>query len=155
MRNATTRLREGIQDLVYCLRHKKLGRWLSERLRTFLSCRIEYFVLTRSLEEPLPSLEARVPITYRVAEPDDLSYLRDAVLPSELAYFRKRLAHGRVCILALYQDNLAAYIWASDEVNFEIDNLELRLEPGDVYWDDAVTLPAYRCQGVYSALHLQ
>lgn len=155
MRNATTRLREGIQDLVYCLRHKKLGRCLSERLRTFLYCRIEYFVLTRSLEEPLPSLEARVPITYRVAEPDDLSCLRDAVLPSQLAYFRKRLAHGRVCILALYQDNLTAYGWVTDKVTFEIDNLQLQLGPGDAYLDDIYTLPAYRRQGIGGGLHLE
>jgi ribosomal protein S18 acetylase RimI-like enzyme len=158
MRNTITKLWGVIQNLAYHLRHRNfdaLGQWLSETLRTCLCHRIEYIVFTRSLEGPLPSFEARLPITYRVAEPDDLSYLRDVILPSELEYFSKRLAHGRICILALYQENLIAYAWASDEVNLEIDNLELRLEPGDVYLDDFYTLPAYRRQGVYSALHLQ
>jgi len=144
--------------LVYYLRHENLdatGRWLSETLRTFLYHHIEYIVFTRSLEEPLPSLEARVPITYRVAEPDDLSYLRDVVLPSQFEYMSKRLAHGRVCTLALYQDNLTAYGWVTDKVTFEIDNLQLRLGPGDAYVDDIYTLPAYRRQGIGGALHLE
>jgi len=155
MGNATAKLQRSIQDLVYSLRQNELGPWLSEKIRTFLYCRIEYYVLTRSLEEPLPSLEARLPITYRLAGPDDLPYLKDAVLPSEFAYFRKRLEHGRICILGFYEDKLTAYGWLTDEVVFGVDNLKLRLAPGDAYVDDIYTFPAYRRQGIGGALHLR
>jgi ribosomal protein S18 acetylase RimI-like enzyme len=158
MADLTAKLRAGFQDLIHCLRHGRIddaGRLLSEKLRTLLYCRIEYLVLTRSLEEPLPCLKARLPVTYRIARPDDLSYLRDAVLPSELAYFRNRLAHGRNCVMGFYQDNAASYGWITDEVTFEIDNLRLRLGPGDAYLDDIYTLPAYRHQGIGGELHLR
>jgi ribosomal protein S18 acetylase RimI-like enzyme len=158
MRNTIVKLRLIVQDFIYHLRNKnpgELGRWIFEKLSTLLYCRIEYFVLTRSLEEPLPLLEARLPITYRVAEPGDLSRLRDAILPSELAYFRARLARGRTCLLGFHQDEVAAYGWITDEVVFAIDNLQLRLGPGDAYVDDIYTLPAYRRQGIGSELHLR
>lgn len=158
MRNSIAKARGVIQDLVYHIRHRNIGaigQWLFETLRTFFHHRIEYIIFTRSLEDPLPSFEARLPLTYHVAEPDDLSYLRGIVLPSQLEYFSKRLAHGRICILALYQDNVTAYGWLAGKVDFERDNLELRLEPGDAYIDDLYTLPAYRRQGIQTGLHLQ
>lgn len=159
MRNIVTKLRGVIRDLMHYIRRGEFiaaVRWVFDTLRILLCHRIEYIVFTRSLEEPLPSYEARLPIAYyRMAEPDDLSHLRNAVLPSEFKYMRKRLAYGRICTLALHEGNLAAQIWASDELSFEVDNLELRLRPGDVYLDDAYTLPAYRHQGVYSALDVQ
>ncbi len=153
MRNTIVKLCLMMQDFIYFLGNKNLaefGRLTIGKLSTFLYCRIEYLVLTRSLEEPLPLVEARLPITYRVAEPDDLSRLEGAVLPSELAYFRERLAHGRICFLGFYQDDVAAYGWLTDEVVFEIDNLQLRLGLGDAYVDDIYTLPAYRRQGIAS-----
>jgi len=147
-----------VQDLIWHFRHKNLdtiGHWLSETSRIFFYHRIEYFVLTRSLKEPLPSLKARLPIAYHVAEPDDLSCLKDTILPSKLAYFRNRLAHGRICILGFHQNNVAAYGWTTDEVVFNIDNLQLRLGPGDAYVDDIYTLPTYRRQGIGGELHLR
>ena len=153
-----SKLRGMVQDLAYCLRRRDLattGRWLGETLRTLFYQRIEYTVFARSLEQPLPSFEACLPIVCRLATADDLSYLRDSVLPSEFERLSRRLAHGRICLLALYQDALAAYMWASEEVDLEIDNLELRLEPGDVYLDDAYTLPAYRRQGIQMGLHIR
>jgi ribosomal protein S18 acetylase RimI-like enzyme len=84
----------------------------------------------------------------------DLARFEGLVRPSERHYFRQRLTHGRRCFLALDNNNLAAYCWATTQVEFEIDNLEISLQPGDAYLDDAYTVPAYRRLGIQSALHV-
>jgi len=128
-------------------------RWLYQTLVSLPYRRIEYTVFTRSLEQ-LPAVEPRVPITLRPAAEADLARFRGLVPPSELDHFARRLAHGRYCFLALDGEKLAAYCWAATQIRFEIDNLEIQLEPGDTYVDDAYTIPAYRRQGIQSAVHL-
>ena len=158
MMNTLPKLWGFIQDLVYSLRNNDRDvtrQWLAGGLRTLVYHRIEYRVYTRSLEDPFPTFEARLPVTYHVAGPEDLPCLRGIVSPSEFAHFSKRLAHGRICILATYQRNITAYIWSTNKVEFEVDNLELPLELGDAYLDDAYTLPAHRRQGIQMALVLQ
>jgi len=156
MGSVITRLWGTVQDLRYYLCYRgpsAAGKWLWGALRTLFHHRIEYLVLARSVDEPLPSFKARLPITCRVAEPDGLSCLQEVVLPSEFERLSRRLAHGRVCHLALHRDNLAACGWTTGEVDRRIDNLELHLGPGDAYIDDLYTLPAWRRQGIQAALH--
>lgn len=156
MISVVTRLWGTVQDLGYYLRYRGPGascKWLWGTLRTLFVHRIEYVVLARSVDESLPSFQARLPVTCRVAEPNGLSCLREAVSPSEFERLSKRLAHGRICHLALHRDNLAAYGWTTGEVDRRIDNLELHLGPGDAYIDDLYTLPAWRRQGIQAALH--
>jgi ribosomal protein S18 acetylase RimI-like enzyme len=126
--------------------------WLFQALVSLPYCHTEYTVFVRSLREPLPAVEPRLAVTLRPAAEADLERFRDLVPPSELGYFRRRLAHGRHCFLALDGEHLAAYCWATNRVERDIDNLELHLQPGDVYGDDAYTAPAYRRQGIQSAL---
>ena len=156
MRSVVTGLWGTVQDLGHCLCYRgplAAGKWLWGTLRTLFHHRIEYVVLARSVDEFLPSFQARLPITCRVVQLDGLSCLREAVLPSEFERLGRRLAHGRVCHLALYRDKLAAYGWTTREVDRRIDNLELHLGPGDAYIDDLYTSPTWRRQGIQAALH--
>jgi len=158
MKNTITKLRGFTATLALYVRKKNfraLGRLLSQTLRSCLYRHIEYTVLARSLDVPLPVAESHLPVTFHFAEPDDLTHLRARVSPYEFARMSKRLANGRMCTLALYQDRLIAYGWATREVKFDIDNLELQLEPGEAYIDDLYTFPAYRRQRIQIALHLQ
>jgi ribosomal protein S18 acetylase RimI-like enzyme len=158
MMNPLLKLQGFVQDSLYYLRMKDRSftrQWLSGVLRTSVYHRIEYLIYAYSLQDPLPTFEARLPVTFRVAGPEDLPYLQNIVSPSEFAHFGKRLAHGRICTLALYRGKITAYVWLTDKVKYEIDNLELRLESGDAYIDDAYTLPAYRRQGIQTAMVLQ
>jgi ribosomal protein S18 acetylase RimI-like enzyme len=151
------RLRGAITDLTHSLRHgnfKAAGRRLFDHLRTFPFHRIEYLVLARSLQKPLPDLKPGASITYRVAERKDLARFKGLVSPSEFERFRERLARGRFCFLALHQGTLAAYEWATAKVNPDIDCLELQLAPGDVYINEVYTLPAWRRRNIQSALHV-
>ena len=128
------------------------GRWLVETLGSLPYRHIEYTVFTRSLLESLPVIKPRLPVTLRLATEVDLQRFQGLVLPSEMRYFARRMAHGRYCFVALDGENLAAYCWATTRIELDVDNLEIRLQPGDVYGDDAYTIPAYRRQGIQTAL---
>ncbi|MCR4405525.1 MAG: GNAT family N-acetyltransferase [Anaerolineae bacterium] len=130
------------------------SRWLIEVLALLPYRHIEYIVFVRSLREPLPVVTPRLPVTLRPATEADLTRFQGLVPPSEIRYFSQRLAHARHCFLALDGEQLAAYCWATTQVESHVDNLELKLQPGDVYVDDAFTVPAYRRQGIQTAVHL-
>jgi ribosomal protein S18 acetylase RimI-like enzyme len=133
---------------------RQTGCWLFGTLVSLPYCRVEYTVFARSLVEPLPTVEPRMPVSLCLATEADLARFRGLVPPSELRHFARRLAHGRYCFLALDGENLAAYCWASTQVEFDIDNLEMQLRPGDAYVDDAYTVPAYRRQRIQTVVHL-
>jgi ribosomal protein S18 acetylase RimI-like enzyme len=114
---------------------------------------IEWVVLARSLEAPLHSFEPSLPLTFGIAGPDELSLLTDLVPPSELAYFRRRLSHGRICFIATHEKDIVGYGWVTAELDFDIDNLELHLGVGDAYMDDLFTAPAYRGHGIGRAIN--
>jgi ribosomal protein S18 acetylase RimI-like enzyme len=152
---------ERIKGLILDLRERaqgddwrQTGRWLAETLVSLLYCHIEYTVFARSLLKPLPVIAPRLPVTLCLATGADLVRFRGLVPPSELRHFARRLAHGRHCFLARDGESLAAYCWATTQVAFGWDNLEMRLQPGDAYVDDAFTIPAFRRQGIQTALHL-
>jgi ribosomal protein S18 acetylase RimI-like enzyme len=128
--------------------------WLAKTLGSLPHSRIEYTVFARSLLTPLPIIEVQQPLTLRLATEADLGRFRGLISPSELRHFSRRLAHGRYCVLALAGERLAAYCWATTQVEFDVDNLRMRLQSGDVYLDDAFTMPAYRNQGIQTAVHL-
>ena len=115
---------------------------------------IEYYVYIRSLNEPLASVQLCLPITFCEATAGDLAGLRGLIPPSVLLGFSKRLINERICTLAFYQNSIAAYAWATHAIEFEIDNVELKLRPNEAYIDDLYTFPSYRRRGIQAALHI-
>jgi len=126
--------------------------WLARALALLPYHRIEYTVCVRSLAEPLPTTKSQLPVTLRLATGDDLSRLKGLVAASELAYFRRRLAQGRYCFMALHDEEPVAYCWATTEVKLGVDNLKIELRPDDVYIDDTHTFPAHRRKNIQVAL---
>jgi GNAT superfamily N-acetyltransferase len=157
MKNSLSKLWGAALDLGYYLRHKnplQAGRWLARAVRLAFYNRIEYIVLTRSLEEPLPNLTFDLPLRFEAADPNSFESLRGVIPPSEYRRLKKRLMRGRICRLVFWNGYLVHYGWLSDKIDFETDNLELRLNPGDTYLDDAFTVPAYRRRGIHTLAHL-
>jgi ribosomal protein S18 acetylase RimI-like enzyme len=133
------------------------ARWLMQYLASVPYEQVIFDVFSRSLEEPLPGVLPRRPLTMRLATEADLPHFRDLVLPSEYQHFARRLAHGRFCFLAFPAENpadLAAYCWAAGQIDPAIDRLSLSLPEGTAYVDDAYTAPAYRRQGIQTVIHL-
>jgi ribosomal protein S18 acetylase RimI-like enzyme len=133
---------------------RQTGRWLAKILIELPYRHLDYIVFARSLLEPLTVARPRLPVTLCLATEADLFRFEEVVPKSEFEHFRHRLTHGRYCFLALDGENLAAYCWASTEVRCDVDKLEMQLQEGDAYVDDAFTVPAYRRQGIQTAVHL-
>jgi RimJ/RimL family protein N-acetyltransferase len=148
------------QDLQAKIRQSGLlgaGRWLIHYLASVPYEHIAFAVFSRSLEEPLPTTHPRIPVAMRLATEADLPRFREIVLSSEYQHFARRLAHGRLCFLAFLEENpeeLASYCWATTEIDPNIDKLIFDLPSGHAYVDDAYTVPAYRRQGIQTAVHL-
>jgi ribosomal protein S18 acetylase RimI-like enzyme len=157
MQNTFFKLKGAAHDLIYLIHHrdkKAAVAHLDLPIKIGIYRHIEYFVYFRSLEKPLTSVEVRLPITFREATVDDLASLQVLVPPSVFNGFAKRLTNRRICTFAFYQGNIAAYSWATHEIEFEIDNVELQLGRGEVYIDDLYTFPSYRRQGIQAALQV-
>ena len=132
---------------------RQASRWLAGRIVSLPYRKREFLVLTRSLQT-LPAVPPPArPVTLRRAEPADLALFQGVIPPSELGHARQRLAHGHHCFLALDGDRLAAYCWATTRIDPSMGYLQLPLQPGDAYLDDAYTIPAYRRQGIQMAVH--
>jgi ribosomal protein S18 acetylase RimI-like enzyme len=154
-------VRRKLGDLFYDLKETirregwlEAGRELVKTLASVPYRRMAYIVFTRPLSDALPDATPKLPVTLRRATEADLVRFEGLVPAWELRYFRRRLARGRYCFLALDGERLAAYCWATTQVEFDVDNLEMQLQEGDVYLDDAYTVPAYRRQGIQTAVHM-
>lgn len=158
MKNSLAKLWGAVLDLGYHLSHstpRQTAEWLAKSVRLLFYNRIEYIVFTRSLEEPLPEFKSDLPLRFQIADLASFSSVRKAILPAEFRRLKKRLLKGRICLLAYWKDEIAYYGWISDKIDFETDNMELKLSPGDAYLDDAYTLPAFRDMGIGSGGALQ
>jgi ribosomal protein S18 acetylase RimI-like enzyme len=105
-----------------------------------------------ALDAPLPLIEPRLPAHFRLIAETDAPALARAMGTTADAVLN-RLRSGRRAHAAWVEGHLAAYCWASfaDEAIGE-QGLTLRLRPGEAYLWDCATLPAYRRQGLYTAL---
>jgi RimJ/RimL family protein N-acetyltransferase len=105
------------------------------------------------LDEPVPQIAARVAAVFRRLEPAGPLALLTTLDGEAAAEFGRRLASGRRCYAAWVGEELAAYGWVSFDHEYVGElNLRLRLLPDEAYIWDCVTLPAFRRNGLYSAL---
>jgi ribosomal protein S18 acetylase RimI-like enzyme len=105
------------------------------------------------LDLTTPQLAPRVVATFRRLEPVVPPAFSTFLGAEALAEFGRRLASGRRCYAAWVGEELAAYGWVSFDEEFVGElNLRLRLLPGEAYIWDCATLPAFRRNGLYSAL---
>lgn len=153
----THRLAELVEDWSYMFRQRgprvALPVVLCEIARLPIwHCR--YKVLARSLVEPLPTVWPRIAAEIRSFEPADLEMVRHIDRPSEVKQCAKRLALGHQGLIALYDGQPAGYAWCCMDCNPIVERVRLRLEPGDVLCVDAYTAPAFRGQGIQTALAL-
>jgi len=114
--------------------------------------RIEYVVTARLLTAPIIIPQPRIPVTIRLATPADLDKFNGIATFSEIRAYAERFTRGHICFIALYQDELVGYNWATAKVDPKLEGAPVRLQPGDAYVGYAFTAPAYRGQGIGPAL---
>ncbi len=106
-----------------------------------------------NLDEPVPAVQPRVATTFRRIGADLVPALVSTLDRDASVELLQRFETGRRCYTAWVGDQLAAYAWVSfDEEHIGELNLRIRLLPGEVYIWDCATVPAFRRNGLYSAL---
>lgn len=106
-----------------------------------------------NLDEHVPDISPRVPVTFRRVGPDLVSALVSTMERDASVELLQRFATGRRCYAAWVGNQLASYAWVSfEEEHIGELNLRLHLLPGEVYVWDCATIPAFRRNRLYSAL---
>jgi GNAT superfamily N-acetyltransferase len=113
-----------------------------------------FSIVSRSLTEPFPDLQPKIPLEIRPFQPADVGFVREMDRPSEANQCAQRLARGHSGLIALHQGRPAGYAWGYTEEYAQMDKVPLKLEPGDVLCSDVFTHPSFRGQGVQTALSL-
>lgn len=153
----TSRLAELIEDWMHMLRRDGLRSALpavGQEIARLPYRHLRFLVIARSLSQPLPEIQPRIALEIRPFEPADFGLVREIDRPSEARQAALRLESGYKGLVALYQGQLAGYAWGCAEINPQIERVQIKLEPGDVLCNDAFTNPAFRGQGVQTALAL-
>jgi len=112
-------------------------------------------LFVRSLEDTLPDVRLVEGLTIREATVDDLHLFQSIKKPSEIMICKRLLEEKAICLIALKDKQLASYVWFASEVDPSVHLLYLPLAQDEGYSFDVYTLPAFRRQGVQSALHLR
>lgn len=144
------------RDLLFYLRHRDdpdARRFFADRTKSFLLRRIEYVVMGRSLDDPIPILSNPLGIEIRPGMRGDLPALAKRIFPSEIDRYRRRLENGREFYLSFLDGHWINYAWTTHRLRFAVDNLRLELREGDIYIDDAHTVPELRGRGINTLLH--
>jgi ribosomal protein S18 acetylase RimI-like enzyme len=106
-----------------------------------------------NLDQEPPLITPRLHADFRRLTPDLAPALASSTGALPLTEITKRLESGRQCYAASVDGQVVAYGWVSlrEEGIGEL-NLRIKLLPGEAYIWDCATLPAFREQGLYSAL---
>lgn len=147
------RMAELVEDWRFVLlsRGWKFGlTWFAKQLILLPYRSMPYVIMSRSLAEPLPDHTPKIALAIRPFVSGDLTLVRSENLPSEARLFARRLEMGHTGLVACHGAQVAGYSWACTDTTLE--RLELRLEAGDVLFTDSFTIPAFRGQGVQTAL---
>ncbi len=106
-----------------------------------------------NLDEPVPAVSPRLTATFHRVGPDLVPAFVSTMDHNASADLLQRFETGRRCYAAWVEDQLASYGWVSfEEEHIGELNLRIQLLPGEVYIWDCATIPAFRQNGLYSAL---
>jgi GNAT superfamily N-acetyltransferase len=112
----------------------------------------KFVVMARSLLEPLPDLQPKMTLEIREFEPADVDLVRQINCPSEARVCAQRLARGHKGLVAQHKAQVVGYGWGCTEMSLE--RMPVQLDSGDMLCTDAYTTPAFRGQGVQTAIML-
>ena len=116
---------------------------------------LRFHILARSLAEPLPDLQPKIPLEIHPFEHSHLELVCTIDRPSEARLCKRRLGRGQQGLVALHQGQIAGYAWGCSPVDWNLERVHLQLEPDDILCTDVYTAPALRGKGVQTALTWQ
>lgn len=138
---------------------RKIGRYYAEnglvktiRRVTYKSLEIiinirKYYVLEKSLSGKVPFIKAKLAVTFKVAEVEDMDSFKDMLEPWNHWYkiIGKRFEKGQTCIICFHENRAIGYVWISfvPETDRKL-GLTVRPRDNESYGFDLFVLPEYR-----------
>ena len=150
-----SRLTELTEDWVYFTERDGLKSSLSIIVSdiTKLPYRhLRFVIVARSLLDPFPNWQPKIQLSIRLFEQADLDLIRQIDRPSEARLCENRLAQGHKGLVAFNNGRLTGYAWGSTDTTTRLERVHPKLYPGDVLFTDSYTSPAFRSQGIQTAL---
>ena len=130
---------EGLRGYLF----RVLGRGLYRRV----------FVLERLSSEPIPAIEAQVPLTFGLLDNDELNEYLDFRPDKPGTLIRRRRELGEVCFVARHEGTIVGESWASHgSARIPYLRQELPLARDEVYRFGNFTAPSFRGLGIAPAL---
>lgn len=115
---------------------------------------LRFVLVARSLLDPFPDWQPKIQLLIRPFEQDDLDLVRQINRPSEARLCALRLTKGHQGLVGFSDRRLAGYAWGSTDMHTRLERVHPKLCPGDVLFTDSYTAPAFRGQGIQTALTL-
>jgi GNAT superfamily N-acetyltransferase len=149
------RLKELIED--WCFLFQRGERWAAaltilRELAQLPYRHMRFVIVNRSLTDPLPDLQPRIALEVRDFSWADVELVRHVHRPSEARLCARRLERGHIGVVAFHRGQPAGYAWASSQMDPNLERVNIELQPRDAFCVDAYTAPAFRGQGVQTAL---
>jgi RimJ/RimL family protein N-acetyltransferase len=115
---------------------------------------LNFILFARSLLDPFPDWQPKIQLTIRAFEYTDLEFVWQIDRPSEARLCKQRLIQGHKGLVALSDGHPVGYTWGSTDIHTQLERVHPQLILGDFICTDSYTSPAYRGQGVQTALTL-
>jgi ribosomal protein S18 acetylase RimI-like enzyme len=151
----TARIRETLEDF----RQVRISQgcysavaMLVRAAKQVLFCRSDCFLYARSLEDPIPIAHSINGLVLTEAQVSDLHLFEAVQKPSDAVWYEMLLERGRTSVVALKDDQLAAYGWFTSEVDPAVERTYVPLARDEVFVFDLYTRPAFRRQGIQGVL---
>lgn len=110
---------------------------------------VKAFLWERCLADEIPKIETKIPVEIRLASISD--FKGTPLLGGEAL---KRLREGDLCFIAVWNDMIAGYLWATFKRKVYVQEIEreVSFKTGDVYLYDGYVLPDFRRKGLLKKL---
>jgi GNAT superfamily N-acetyltransferase len=157
LRGTLNRLSEFMEDWAAFTKHEGFRSSLALIRTDLLSLpyrRLKFVIVASSLLAPLPNWQPKIPVVIRQFVPADLDWVRQVDRPSEARLCAQRLAQGHHGLAAVCNQQPAGYAWGSPDLQTRLERVHPGLVEGDFLCTDAFTCPAFRGQGIQTALTL-
>ncbi len=110
-------------------------------------------LLQRPLAEPIPELEASLPLQFDLLEPDDIDAYLSLHDDDPRTQIEGRFRLGEVCFIARHEGRIVCGNWAAFGSHYiSYIQYDLPIGPDDVYLYDSYTDPDFRGRGIAPAL---
>jgi ribosomal protein S18 acetylase RimI-like enzyme len=110
------------------------------------------FLYARWLDEGMPPGPAIDDLEFRETRIDELHLFETVQKQSDVLWYKLLLERERSCVMALRNNQLAAYGWFTSQVDPVVERTYVPLAEDEILLFDLFTRPAFRRQGIQSRL---